>query len=344
MKLPLYLLFKLYIKTSFFFYCKKIKTSGTSNIPKKGAVLFLANHPNGVIDPILIAASTKRSVNFLVKADIFKNSKIAVFFSWLGMMPVYRIRDGRKQLAKNTLIFKKCRNLLHQNKSLLIFPEGTHNKRRRIRVLNKGFTRIVFGALDENPNTRVNIVPVGITYQNSSNYPSKVAVNFGEPILASNFYDANEVFQSGVTLKKKVAKELKKLSVHIENKENYTETITKLNNTNLDFTEVNKVNKIIETEKYPEKVKAKKNKTSILKSLIIINSFLPYILWKKIDKQIKEIEFKDSFRLTINSISFPIFYLCISVVLTVLFNWKIGLIYFSCSLLLILLHTKTASS
>jgi len=68
MKLPLYYLFKLYIKTSFLFYCKKIKVSGKKNIPKKDPVLFLANHPNGVIDPILIAASTKRPVNFLVQA------------------------------------------------------------------------------------------------------------------------------------------------------------------------------------------------------------------------------------------------------------------------------------
>ena len=342
MKLPLYYLFKLYIKTSFLFYCKKIKVSGTRNIPKEDAVLFLANHPNGVIDPILIAASTKRPVNFLVQAGVFKNNTITTIFGWLGMLPVYRIRDGRKQLAKNNLIFEKCRKLFKEHKTLLIFPEGTHSKKRYIRTLNKGFTRIVFGALDDNPNIRIHIVPIGITYQDSSIYPSGVSVNYGNPIFVSEYYNGTEVFKSAIALKKKVAKELKKLSVHID-KENYNETIGTLNKLEIDYTEVNTVNNFIKTNNYPTSKKHRKRNFSILKTLIIINSVIPYLLWKKLDKFNKEVEFRDSLRLALNSITFPLFYTVQSILISYFFNWKIGLTYFICSLLLVILYTKTAN-
>ena len=76
MKKLLYYLFKVLIKTQFFFYTKRIKIEGAENIPEKGAILFTANHPNGLLDPILIASNIKRKVHFLVQAGVFKNKTI----------------------------------------------------------------------------------------------------------------------------------------------------------------------------------------------------------------------------------------------------------------------------
>ena len=36
---------------------KKIIVNGKENIPKKGAVLFIVNHPNGLIDPLIITTN-----------------------------------------------------------------------------------------------------------------------------------------------------------------------------------------------------------------------------------------------------------------------------------------------
>lgn len=344
MKLLLYYIFKVFIKTSLFFHSKRIRVVGKNNIPKTGAVMFLANHPNGLLDPILIASNTARKTHFLVKADIFNNPKIATFFGWLGLIPIYRMRDGRKQLAKNNLIFKQCRNLLKDNKTLLIFPEGTHNKKRTIRRLNKGFTRIVFGTLDEHPDVNINIVPVGITYQDSSKYPSEVAVHFGKPIDASTYYDTEDAFQSARDLKEEVAVQLKALSVHINNDESYDNTIQKLNQSNVDFTDIDTVNTIIKHNEYQATKTKQLKRSSFLKGIIIVNSFLPYLLWKKIEPKVPDIEFKDSFRLTINSITFPFFYILQGFILALVLHWKAGLLYVLGSLLLVLIHTKTAKN
>jgi len=56
--------------------------------------------------------------------------------------------------------------------------------------------------------------------------------------------------------------------------------------------------------------------------------------------KIDEFEFIDTFRYGIGTLSFGLFYLTQTYIITSLFHWKIGLLYFSCSLLLVLLYAK----
>ena len=250
MRLLLYYTVKLLIRIQFFFYAKRVTIKGKENIPKKGAILFTSNHPNGLLDPILIASNIGRKTHFLVKADVFNNPKIATFFDWLGMMPVYRIRDGIRQVNKNNLIFEKCRNLLKKGKVLLIFPEGSHAKKRTIRPLSKGFTRIVFGTLDENPELTITIIPVGITYQNSSKYPSEIALHFGKPILANNYHKPEDLHKTTLALKKEVTHQLQQLTVHITNDEHFDAINQKLEKSTVNFTKVTQVNSLVKSNDF----------------------------------------------------------------------------------------------
>lgn len=342
MKLLFYYFVKIYIKTGLFFYSKKITVNGLENIPKKGAVLFAANHPNGLIDPLLIATSIQRKVHFLVRAAVFKKPLIAKIFDWIGMMPVYRIRDGFNQLNKNKAIFSACENLLKNKKCLLIFPEGSHLEKRTIRPLSKGFTRIVFGALEQHPTTEISIIPVGITYQKSSFYPSEVTLNFGKAILANSFYNKDEPHNSTNLLKDKVSSGLKKCSVHITDNDNYKTILEKMNTANVDFTKIKEANKMIAENNFYG-TRSKPNKLSWIKTLIKINSFLPLLIWKKISKKIDEIEFVDTFRFGANIVTFPVFYSLQSWVISIFFGYKIAVFYFLFSILLVLFYTKKSN-
>lgn len=342
MRKLLYYFFKVYVKTGLFFYSKRIKVSGTENIPKKDAVLFASNHPNGLVDPLFIATSMRRKTHFLVRAAVFNNPLVAKFFDLLGMMPVYRIRDGIQQLSKNEEIFNKCEALLKDNKALLIFPEGSHCKDRTIRPLSKGFTRIIFRTLDNYPNTKIHIVPIGVTYQNVSNYPSKVAINFGKPILANSYYDKNEVNESVKKLKELVSSQLEELSVHIINDDSYQSILSKLIDAQVDFTEVKKANCLIKENNFSKQKKRSKNYASFLYYLIIINSIVPFTLWKFLSKKVDETEFIDTFRFGVNAVLFPLFYSLQSWIISFLYGNKIGLLYFVSSLFIVLLYSKLA--
>ncbi|WP_440069191.1 lysophospholipid acyltransferase family protein [Tenacibaculum discolor] len=340
MKTLIYYFFKLFVRTGLFFYSKKTTVIGSECIPKNEAVIFTANHPNGLIDPLLIATHIKRRTNFLVRAAVFNNPIIAKFFNLLGMMPIYRIRDGVQQLSKNEEIFNKCQLILKNNKTLLIFPEGTHKKDRTVRPLSKGFTRIIFKTLDNFPDTKINIVPVGITYQNVSSYPSKTAIHFGSPILANNYYDKQNINQSVKNIKELVSNQLESLSVHIKQDENYETILYTLNNSQVDFTKVNHVNALIKDKKILPQKKRSINYALPLLLLIVLNSLVPYSIWKLLSKKVDEIEFIDTFRFGVNAILFPLFYCIQSWVINIFFGWKIALLYFLTSFLLILLYTK----
>ena len=289
-----------YIKLGLYFYTKKITVLGRKNIPKKGAVLFAVNHPNGLVDPLYVTTTNSRQNHFLVRAASFKNPMIKKILESLYLMPIYRIRDGIQQLANNQEIFEKCFNILNKGDTLMIFPEGSHHKKRTVRPLSKGFTRIVSGALEKYPNIDIQVVPVGITYQHPSDFPSKVCINYGQPIATREIFETNTNAKSINILKSKVTEQLQKLSVHITDDENYEETLQKLNDAQVDFTKVDEVNLMIQNNEIPDKKKTKNNYLKPLYYLIILNSIVPFLFWRKAYQKIDEIEFIDTFRFSLN--------------------------------------------
>lgn len=70
-----------YIKLGLFFYSKRITVLGRENIPKKGAVIFAVNHPNGLLDPLYVTTTNSRQNHFLVRAASFKNPLIKRFWN-----------------------------------------------------------------------------------------------------------------------------------------------------------------------------------------------------------------------------------------------------------------------
>lgn len=335
-----YYFVKAYIKTGLFFYAKNIKVSGIDNIPKEGAVLFTANHPNGLIDPLIIATHNPRVNHFLVRAAVFKKPFVKKILATLNLMPIYRIRDGKSQISKNNEIFETCFEILNNKKSLMIFPEGSHERIRRIRTISKGFTRILFGALDKYPNLQITIIPVGLTYQNASIFPSKVALQYGKPILTNDFYNPEELKKSINDLKNKVHVSLEEITTTIPLEKDYNIVLNNLNNANIDFTEVKKSNSIIKNNKQLKSIKKKTNYLKPLFYLIVLNSIIPYLIWKKASRKIDEIEFIDTFRFGLGIVIFPLFYLLQSFVLKYFLGGKIALIYFLSSFLLVLIYTK----
>lgn len=339
MKTIWYYFIKGVVKVSLFFYTKKIKVTGRQNIPKKGAVLFMVNHPNGLIDPLIVAVNNPRIQHFLVRAATFKKPLVKKFLATLNLMPIYRIRDGVRELGRNQEIFEKCYNILNDQKALMIYPEGSHDKRKTIRPLSKGFSRIIFGALERNPELKIHIIPVGLTYQNPSSFPSKVCLQYGTSILANDYYKVDSLNAEIKRLKEDISSQLKTLSVHIPADENYKKTLTKLNNANVDFMKVDEVNEMVKMGNIKSR-KRKPNFVNFLKPIIILNSIIPWLLWKYVEKKNDEFEFIDTFRYGISTLAFGIFYIIQTLLIGIFFNWKNAILYLGCSLLLILLYSK----
>jgi 1-acyl-sn-glycerol-3-phosphate acyltransferase len=333
-----YLFFKQIIKLGLFFYTKRIHVSGKNYIPKNEAVIFVPNHPNGLIDPLFVAANNPRINHFLVRAAVFKKLFVKKILNTLNLMPIYRIRDGKENMRNNEAIFQRCCNILLKKRSLMIFAEGSHDCKRTVRPLKTGFLKIAFATLQQNPKLKINIVPVGLTYQQVTNFPSELALHYGKPILANSFYNGADEKQFISSLNKKVSEQLKTLIVHIP-KENYAETLEKLQQAQVDFTKVNEVNSMIASGEFLDQ-NTKNGKATFLKTLLIVNNLLPYVIWKKVSKKIEDIEFVDTFRFAVSIILFPLNLLLQTLLIAFLFGNNIGWCYSFFSILITLIYVK----
>ncbi|GAB1309518.1 hypothetical protein KH5_22010 [Urechidicola sp. KH5] len=304
-----YLFVKVYIKLGLYAYYKNISVVGTEHIPKQGAVLFVCNHQNALIDPLLLATHTKRSLHFLTRAGVFGNAFLNKLFSSLQMLPIYRVRDGWQSLAKNQAIFDKCYNILAEEKSLLIFPEGSHNIIRRVRPLSKGFTRIVFGTLEKHPELQLQIVPVGMNFSSVSEHPSKVGIYFGAPILANNYLNKSN-FDATKDLKEEVHTAMSLLTTHIEgSQKHYDIVIESLTSKGVDFSKPFTNFEIVKIKKNS------KSKFNLIHLLFKILFALPWFIWNRVQLKILEIEFKSTFRFALGITIFPIWILLSFVVI-----------------------------
>ena len=314
---------------------------GHENIPKDSPILFVANHRNGLIDPILIATAPLQVLHFLTRASAFKNPIVDFLLRSINMLPVYRIRDGKDSIAKNQEIFEACYDIFAKRESVLIFPEGNHGYPRRVRILSKGFTRIAYGFLDRNPDKELYIVPIGLNYANILRPFRDATLYYGTPFLANTYYNPKDENQAIEALKNKVYEDLKKLTTHIENLDQH-DTIEKiLKQEGYSFLDPKLTNEriaVLESldnlDTYPVqaiKVKSKSILQKFISILFIANSLVPILIWLKIKTKVKDIVMLSTARFGTSVGLIPFFYAVQAGVVAYFWGGWIGLIYLGLS-------------
>ena len=321
-----------YINAGFTFYYKKIKAHYEAEIPLDKPVLFLSNHQNALLDPLLITVKSKRKNHFLTRASVFKNKYIASFLKSLQMLPVYRVRDSMSNITKNHVIFSKCASVLNQNKSIILFPEGSHSLDRTVRNLSKGFTRIISETQKKYPETKILIVPVGLNFQEPTKWADSVSIYFGKPIDTTLFFDKKGNLQIA-TLKEEVRNQIKDLTTHVNNspREQYLEKIKKLNTLQVDYTNPKAVNNCI-LNGFTYTGITTKSPSFLFKTLSLLLKiifWLPYGVWRLyVTPKIKEAEFIGTFRYAVILTLTPLFLIIESILISYFLSIKTGLLFF----------------
>lgn len=93
-KTILYLLLREWCFIGTRLYFKKVETKYLEDFPRDKPVIFVGNHCNTFIDPILMAVNTHSYPAYLATAAAFRNPTLAKFLYAIRMLPVYRQRDG----------------------------------------------------------------------------------------------------------------------------------------------------------------------------------------------------------------------------------------------------------
>ena len=320
-----YSVLKFWIKSGLYLYYGKIQVSGLEKVPKDKPVLFLPNHQSALMDVLLLAVDCGRKPYFLTRSDVFKKTWLRRFFAYLRMIPIYRIRDGREALKNNDAVFARCAEILERNQAILMFPEANHNIKRRVRPLSKGFTRILFGALDKTPDLDIQLVPVGLNYRRNMGFPDQVAVLFGSAIPVLPLYDKSNIHTSINTIKELVAERLKGLTTHIDDEATYDDTVGRLDALGVDYLKPKEVNYTIARLTHLDSDKTSPPVVNGLKPIytgVFVVANLPVVLlwWGWMKPKVWECEFTATIRFAYSLLAIPIYYLFLFLSITFLLN------------------------
>ena len=74
-------------------FYRRIEVSGLENLPPEGPLLLVANHNNGLVDPMVVLQALPRPVVFVAKSTLWKIPGLRALLDVLGCVPVVRRGD-----------------------------------------------------------------------------------------------------------------------------------------------------------------------------------------------------------------------------------------------------------
>ncbi|WP_099203261.1 lysophospholipid acyltransferase family protein [Miniphocaeibacter massiliensis] len=110
----------------------RIEINGKENInlEDKGSLIICSNHIS-MWDPLTLAITYKRQINFMAKKELFELPIIGKIFYKVGAFPVERDKVDLKSVKQSLKILK-------EDKILGIFPEGTRVRELDIENVKEG--------------------------------------------------------------------------------------------------------------------------------------------------------------------------------------------------------------
>jgi len=153
-----------------------------------GPVILAANHPNSLLDPVVVFATAGRTPRPLAKAPLFERTVIGRLIRWTGGIPVYRREDGPPRMGGNEDMFRAATAALRAGDAIQIFPEGRSHSDPQLSPLRTGTARIALAAESEAGwALGLGLVPVGLTYVRKAFFRGRVVALYGEPIAVAAY-------------------------------------------------------------------------------------------------------------------------------------------------------------
>ncbi|MBD2713439.1 1-acyl-sn-glycerol-3-phosphate acyltransferase [Microvirga sp. STR05] len=178
-------------------FFRRLEIRHRDRLQTPGPLLMVSNHPNTLMDPLVVAANRRQAIAFLAKSTFFKNPVSKAVLTSGNSIPIYRRQDvetgaeavtPEELAAQNEATFGKCYDYLGDGGTVMIFPEGTSVSERRLRPLKTGAARIALGAeARHNFKLGLRVLPVGINYFDPQRFRSDVLINVAPPIRVADY-------------------------------------------------------------------------------------------------------------------------------------------------------------
>jgi glycerol-3-phosphate O-acyltransferase/dihydroxyacetone phosphate acyltransferase len=185
----LYQLLKIIMRLSLRLFYPHIRIHGADRLSLHGPTLLVSNHPNTLMDALIIASLVNRQVYFLANAGMFRYRFTRWFFSKTWSIPIKRSTDDTgKQVINNEDSFAMCYQHLAGGGNLFIAVEGRSMQLRRLHPLRTGAARIALETEKQHDyRLGIHILPIGLNYQRPRRSGAGLVVEAGQPLRVSDW-------------------------------------------------------------------------------------------------------------------------------------------------------------
>ena len=201
-------------------YYPRIEVESAAPMPEDAQILFVANHANSLIDPVIMGIATGRRIHYLAKAPLFDVPVMGQILKALGMIPAFRASDDKSQVRRNLESLDVAAQQLAEGRDVGIFPEGKSHDETHVEQVKSGAARIALKAADEGAD-RLFIVPIGLNYERKEQFRTSVWVRIGKGIdvnawLADHQGDERRAMRA---MTERIDAGLKEVVIHLDKAE-----------------------------------------------------------------------------------------------------------------------------
>jgi 1-acyl-sn-glycerol-3-phosphate acyltransferase len=105
---PIYAVVRVIARFWIWFFFDRVEVRHPDRVPSMGPVLLCINHPNNLIDSLLVGSVLPRKVHYLATSALFRNRFIARLLVALGVIPVSLKANHPGKVDRNTEMFVAC--------------------------------------------------------------------------------------------------------------------------------------------------------------------------------------------------------------------------------------------
>ncbi len=168
-------------------FFRRIEVEGIENVPEEDPVLLLPNHPNALVDALVIVMQLRRPVSLTAKSTLADNAFLRLLIRSTGVILLHRKQDARlgADRSQNVGAIEECLKRLLRGAAICLFPEGQSHSDPSLRPFRWGAARIAIEFTKISGSSRtLKIIPVGLNFLQKEKFRSDVWVRFGKPIDA----------------------------------------------------------------------------------------------------------------------------------------------------------------